>query len=80
MNIQEFIPYIIQITSTVIAFAFIIGKYKSTFDHHNKILDRHEKAIDKILERLDAMNSKTETANNDISFVKGWIFGKGQEK
>ena len=56
MNIQEYLPYIIQITSTIIAFAFILGKYKVMFDHHDKILNRHEVAINKLIDRLDATN------------------------
>ena len=79
MNIQEYLPYIIQIASTVIIFAFILGKYKVMFDHHEKILNRHEIAIDRILTRLDIMNTRIDSIDNDFSFMKGWMFSKSQE-
>ena len=69
MNFETYLPYIVQITGTVIAFAFILGKYKSAFDQHEKILDKHEKAIEGIIVRLDSMN-------NDINFLKGVVYNK----
>jgi hypothetical protein len=63
------LPYIIQGLSTLAITAFIIGRYKATFDLHEKILDRHEKAIEGILTRI-------ETMNNEIHFIKGCIFAK----
>jgi hypothetical protein len=78
MNIAQYLPYAIQIAITLLGFAFVLGKYKSAFDnhekmmhHHEKILDRHEKAIEGILNRLDAMN-------NEFHFVKGFISARGQ--
>lgn len=76
MNIEQYFPYIIQLIGTVIGFAFILGKYKAAFNHHEKILnqhekilDRHEKVIDGIIVRLDSMNS-------EINFMKGFVLSK----
>lgn len=73
MNLEQYYPYLFQLVTTIIAFAFILGKYKAAFDHHEKvlnhhekILDRHEKAIEGILNRLDVMN-------NEIHFIKEFI-------
>lgn len=69
MNIEHYVPYLIQITITIISFAFILGKYKATFDQHEKILEKHERAIEVILQRLDIMN-------NDINYLKGYTAAK----
>jgi hypothetical protein len=83
MNIEQYIPYLIQLAITVITFAFILGKYKAAFDHHEKLLDRHDKILDRheqvlarheqaiegILKRLDMMN-------NDINYLKGYVSAK----
>lgn len=83
MNFETYLPYIVQISGTVIAFAFILGRYKAAFDQHEKILDKHErilekhegilnqheKAIEGIVMRLDSMN-------NDINFLKGVVYNK----
>lgn len=72
MNIENYLPYLFQLIATVIGFAFILGRYKSTFDQHDKILNQHEKVIESILNRID-------TANGEINFMKGFVFGKKQE-
>ncbi len=73
MNLIQYLPYGIQIITTIFAFAFLLGKYKAAFDHHEKILkhhekilDRHEKVIDGIINRLDSMN-------NEIHYIKGFV-------
>jgi len=71
MNINEFISPAIQLVGTGLMFAFILGKYKTTFDQQKETLKKHEQAIDKIIIRLDLMN-------NEFSFMKGWIVGQNK--
>ena len=72
MTIQDFIPYIIQSAGMVIVAAFIIGKYKSEFNHHVKLLNQHERAIEHLITRIDSMN-------NEFSFMKGWMHARNKE-
>jgi len=73
MNIEQYIPYLIQLGISLLGLAFVLGKYKKTFEHHEKILDKHEKVIESISNKLDSMN-------NDFSFMKGWILSKTNDK
>jgi len=49
-----------------VTFAFIVGKYKTMFEQHEKILNHHEKAIDEILNRIDFIN-------NETHYLKGFM-------
>jgi hypothetical protein len=68
MSSSEFVPYI-ELAITIFGFAVVLGYYKATFLHHEKILDRHEHAINAMITRLDVMNAES-------SFIKGFITGK----
>jgi len=68
MIVSELLTWI-EIGISIGGFLIMIGYYKATFAHHEKILDRHEAAINAIVNRLEAMNC-------EISFLKGLVFNK----
>lgn len=76
MNLEQLIPYIIQIVLAVCGFMFVLGKYKVMFDHHEKILKQHEKQLDKQEQAIDGLIQKINAINTEFTFMKGWLSGK----
>lgn len=76
MNLDQLIPYAIQIILTVCGFMFVLGKYKVMFDHHEKILKQHEKQLDKQDQAIDVLIQKINAINTEFTFMKGWLSGK----
>lgn len=72
MDTFQYLPYLIQAMSTIIISSFILGRYKATSDNYEKIFDRHEKSLEAILDRLEFIN-------NEVHFIKGYVFSKDNE-
>lgn len=65
----SWINFGIQLLIGVFVAGGIYASFKSTLNHHEKLLEKHDQAIDAILKRVEAMNS-------EFTFMKGWITGK----
>ena len=78
MILEQYIPYLIQIVTTVIAFAFLLGKYKAAFDHHEKILTQHEKILDRHEQAINGIINRLYSMNNEIHYIKGFTVASKQ--